>query len=1278
MFPVAFEQSQSGWVARGPGYRILLERGGAELAASEGRGHDSALRMEVVGARRDPAALPEIEVPGHRNYLMGSDPARWRTHVPLWERVRFRGVLDGVDVVYRGGGHRFEYDLAIAPGADAAAIEISFTGADGIRFDESGGLIMPTAAGDAIQHRPVAYQTIRGVRHEVTAKFRLKGTRVGFDLGDYDRSEPLIIDPVIDYATWFPGSVTTVAVDSTGAAYIAGQVNGGSVLPVTYNAYQKATPGSQAAETNFQLLYHLYVAKFSPDGSSLVYCTYLGGSGTDTAVALALDSSGNVVVGGITGSTDYPVTPGAYMTRNPGAYPISFVSKLSADGSQLLWSTLLPALGLTDVGLNGDGDVFALCSPLSRAVVTTPNAITTGDAYRWLGELDPAGARLVYATYVPGLQATSLSGGMAMRQDGTVWVGGTAPGINALATEACPATGLSPTPAAVVGIDPAGSKVIASLQIGGSLQTSGTGLQFDASGDLYLSGATCSPDFPGIDTSLVRFGNGINYAVAGFVVKLAAASDSPLWTVTTRGWPIQAAVDPSGNVAVLEPFNPAEYLHYYDASGNLLWTTQYTGPQGPALTMDSQGRIYVGSNAGGTSNAWESGQAYYNPYENNLPAQGLMRILPSGGSLAVFPQAVTEDAYTWGQAVSVFSTGGATLGAPFTVSTDTPWLQLVIKEEGNPVSPPGIATPLPNWPGTAFATISVDLDPTLPPGRYDGSFTVSSPTLTNSPVTVQVHAVMSNQFSPTIVMPSQIAIVDNYSVTSLLSYLPGIQSYQQYLLTVASSTPWIVPASNGEDAAVDGTALPAGLSTGHVTIAVAGDPGSPYAVTVFVIEGTQGNLWNGVASNLVAGPAILSFLAQAGDAPKHATVGIWQKAAYRTDFAAASEATWLTVSPPAGSAPGVLSVTADPGGLEPGSYTTHVDITSKQSANGGVRIPVTLTVQADVPFNVDPAAVAVRQTPVITPMPFTLSSAQQMTYVANTGNRTTGLTSVLSCSNGSGLTGSTPGQVSIQLAPCAYSPSGWGDLTFTTSNNDVREVPVAVMPYALYPLISTGGIVNGATFGFGPVAPGSIVAVFGIDLANSVSSNSAPLPFPRMPDIALNLFPAPNFDYPGVFYESAGQWNIQLPYALTPGTYWLQIGGSPFAVFTVAAVAPYVFTWGANHGSILNADNSLNTPARPAAAGSSIQVYLTGQGAVSPPVSTGMAAPPSPLSYVVAATTATIDGAPASVAFAGLAPGFVGLCQVNVGIPSGLPAGEHNLVIAIGGIKANQVVFDAN
>jgi uncharacterized protein (TIGR03437 family) len=547
-------------------------------------------------------------------------------------------------------------------------------------------------------------------------------------------------------------------------------------------------------------------------------------------------------------------------------------------------------------------------------------------------------------------------------------------------------------------------------------------------------------------------------------------------------------------------------------------------------------------------------------------------------------------------------------------------------------------------------------DGSLQPGTYDGTFTVTAPGMDNSPLTVPVHAVVGpggDAIPPWIVISGD-------GIHSLLNFGAGI--------TISSATPWIVPRPDGSDALIDESLLSAGMNTGYVTITTSGVGARSYQVTVYVIEGSYAGA---MPQDLAAGPSNLSFLAEAGDTPKHATVAVWPANPVRQSFTARVEAQWLAASPSAGSAPSTVALTADPSGLQPGTYTTHLDIVSDQAANGTVRIPVTLTVQSQVPFNVDPAGVGVWNVAGAVPptVQFDLTGDQPMTYQANASELFVyGIPP-----------GSTPGQLSIALGPCSACA---GDLELTTSGNDVRRVPVVEWSYpdVLFPLINAGGIVNDATFSQGPVAPGSIIAVFGTQLASS-EYVAAPgsLRYDTPPD-GPGFFPSDDDPF-GVFYRSPNQWNLQVPTTLAPGTYRLWIGTSGTsapAVFTVAPIAPYVFTWGANRGAVLNQDGSLNTPNHQAPAGSAIEVYLTGQGAVSPPVPTRQAAPASPLSYVSATTTATIDGVSASVPFAGLAPGFVGLCQVNVDIPGGLSPGQHKLVIDIAGVKTNEVNFDSN
>ncbi len=795
---------------------------------------------------------------------------------------------------------------------------------------------------------------------------------------------------------------------------------------------------------------------------------------------------------------------------------------------------------------------------------------------------------------------------------------------------------------------------------------------------MYLGGATCSQDFPGIDPTVFNpeYDN-----MAGFLVKLAAGSGTRMWTWSSMSPVWNVATDPAGNAAVtgprplasqpVPPPSPSSVLSYINASGALVWTTQGVlvtqgiGGVLPQLTLDSQGRIYAIAYAGGTAGAWESGPP---PTVPGVTPLVLTTIEPVAGELTTLPEAADLGPIIAAgdfPNVQVAATGGTVLPVGFTVGTSTPWLE---------IGPPGqagttqIVTPLPNWLGSTPANFRVGVT-TNTPGTYDGSFTITSPGFVNSPLTVPVHMVIPSPGGSA--LPPEVVIYPSANGGGLLGpYLfpsePGY-GYQEGNQTITSATSWIVPTPNGKDAVVDFSSLPSGINRGQVTVALAGDPNSPYQVTVLVVIADAG------PAGPNATPGTLALLAQPDDSPKHAGVAVWATLSVRQSFTAVSESSWLSVTPASGTLPQVLSITANPAGLQPGTYATHIDISANGTPNGGARIPVTLTIRNVVPFNVDPAAIAV-SLPAGFKLPgaqaedvtLTLSSSQPMTY--QTGN------AYLECEIAP-QNGTTPGMLTLAFDPALCGPGlvqlsqDAGHLGLVTSGGNAMDVPIAIVMPGLFPFIEPGGIVNGATFTPGPVAPASIVSIFGIDLAPSVYFASS-IPLDDSPPDG-----APSMAYvgdAGYFYLSPNQLNIQIP-SLPPGAYQLAIGSSPIVSFTVAAIAPYIFVWDGNRAVAQNQDYSLNQPSSPAAAGSAIMVYLTGQGAVDPPVEDRFAAPLEPLSKVTATATAAIDGQPANVLFAGLAPGLVGVGQVNVVLPDSLPPGEHQLVITIGGVNTNQV-----
>jgi len=797
-----------------------------------------------------------------------------------------------------------------------------------------------------------------------------------------------------------------------------------------------------------------------------------------------------------------------------------------------------------------------------------------------------------------------------------------------------------------VGIDATNSRVVGTTSIGGSGLDYGSGIAVDSQGNVYLAGSTCSPDFPGVEPSEVG-----PASVAAFVVKLAPGLGTRLLAWSAVGATAGFAVDSVGNFAVVRifgTFNPAYivYLDYIDPSGKLVWTTEGAVPVGPGLAMDAQGRIYTLTGWGGTPGAWQSsmGAVAY-----GLRSAALIRIEPRGGLLTVLPETI-DLTYPSGTGPLVAVAGGMALPAPFSVSTSTPWI-------GISNSGPAVVWPLPNWMSmTPPGYLSIEASSNLAPGTYDGSITITAPGYANSPLTVPVH--LTTPIPATYFPPDTVLFCEGTYLT-----LYQAQSGQ----TITTSTNWIDITPDGKTALVDCQALPAGVNEGQIGVSVLGDPSSPYTLAVTAVTGAFQPV------NPSAAPGSVSFLAKPGDSPKHATVALWRpggdEAGVRQRFTATSEASWLSVAPGVGAIPQVLALTADPSGLQTGTYQTHIDVTANQATNGGLRIPVNMTVQNSVPFNVDPAAVGLilpGYAPPGGPGPqiaLTLSSAQPVTY--NTSDESYTLCDVYP------QTGTAPGTLTLAFEPCSGEASAETEyLSIVTSNNNMAEVPIAILNPGLFPLIEPGGGVNGATFAPGPVAPGSIVSIFGVDLSASVYTATS-LPLAGAGGLQVSIYPYIEANF-RAFYESPQQWNVQVPFTFQGGTYQVAIGNSEFVNFTVAPTAPYVFIWNGNRAAALNADFTLNQPSNPAAAGSSIMVYLTGQGAVDPPVNDGAAAPARPLSKVIAATTATIDGQPAEVLFSGLAPGLVGAGQVNVGVPSNLPAGEHELVISIGGVNSNQ------
>src|SRR5438552_773176 len=286
--PLHFEANQGQthqdvrFLARGAGYSLFLTPTGAALTLTkqESSAHKPAvLRMTFAGANPDPRVTGLEELPGKANYFIGNDPAKWRTNVPTYAKVRYADLYPRIDLLYYGNQRQLEYDLVVRPGADPTRIVLDIQGADRLQVDAQGDLVLQTTVGPIRQRKPVIYQEVDGVRKDIPGGYVLKGEhQVGFKLAAYDASQALVIDPVLSYSTYLGGSGddggSGIAVDAAGNVYVTGETRSID-FPTTAGAFQTTFGGGPFGGGD------AFVTKLDPTGSALFYSTYLGGSDYD-------------------------------------------------------------------------------------------------------------------------------------------------------------------------------------------------------------------------------------------------------------------------------------------------------------------------------------------------------------------------------------------------------------------------------------------------------------------------------------------------------------------------------------------------------------------------------------------------------------------------------------------------------------------------------------------------------------------------------------------------------------------------------------------------------------------------------------------------------------------------------------------------------------------------------------------------------------------------------------------------------------------------------------
>ncbi|MGP4038682.1 DUF7948 domain-containing protein [Gracilibacillus sp. D59] len=584
------------------------------LPKESSKKHGTAFALQFINANKEVTIGGQKKLQGKVNYLKGNDPHKWYTNMSTYQETVYHEIWPNIDGVFRGENGKLKYEWVVQPGADPNDIQLGYKGIDDVSIDREGNLEINTPLGTFIDERPISYQIINGKKISIDTHYVIEQLENGlyhyrFEVEDYDSRYPLIIDPSLDYSTYLGGSSfdegLDIDVDSAGNAYVTGRTI--SLNFPTINAFQPT----------LNLNGDAFITKLSPDGSSLIFSTYLGGSGGDDGFGIAVDTVGSAYVTGQTSSTNFP-TQNAFQPAFAGSLD-AFVTKLSPDGSSLVFSTYLGGSSFdigNDITVDTAGNAFVTGRTFSNNFPTTPGTFQTiapgnGDAFVTKLSLD--GSSLIFSTYLGG-NSDDIGNGIAVDAIGSAYVTGITTSNNFPTLNAFQPTIAGSNDAFVTKLSPDGSSLVFSTYLGGGSADRGNGISVDNTGNIYVTGFTLSPNFP--------TQNPIQPALAGnfdaFITKMSPDGSSLVFSTYLGGSNydegFSIAVDNSSSVYVtgitLSSDFPTQdptqlalsgsedaFVTKLSPDGSSIVFSTYLGgssdDQGNGIALDNAGNAYV-------------------------------------------------------------------------------------------------------------------------------------------------------------------------------------------------------------------------------------------------------------------------------------------------------------------------------------------------------------------------------------------------------------------------------------------------------------------------------------------------------------------------------------------------------------------------------------------------------------------------------------------------------------------------------------------------------------
>lgn len=642
--PMRFEANvgqagtQAEYIVRGSGYNLFLTPNELVFSLSKGQPKAkpenlllspqvepaldepqkvSSFKMSWLGGNPNPKMQRGQALSGASNYFIGNDPAKWQTGVASYDKVVYQEAYNGIDLAVYGNQRELEYDWIIKAGADPNLIRLNFEGLQSLRITEQGALELKFEDGLITQHPPLIYQEREDSTHQtIEGSYRLLGSHeVGFTVGNYDHTRTLIIDPILVYSTFLGGNSVEVAqdivVDNAGNAYVTGYT--GSLNFPLQNPFQPTTTYAIKG----------FVTKLSPDGSELIYSTYLGGTIETRASSVAVDNSGCAYITGYTGPNFPLVNP---FQPSPGGGRDAFVAKLSADGSSLVYSSYLGGSNNewdenTKIVLDQQGNAYVAggTSSSNFPLVNAYQTSLAGSDDIFLTKISSNGSQILYSTYLGG-SYYEYGPGLAVGNNNEIYLSGTTnsadfPVLNAYQ----PIFGGGGTERDVflVKFDLNLNQIIYSTFLGGnSVDIAYGNPKVDNQGNVYLAGLTLSENFPVVnafdstkngtttDGFVTKFNpNGtalifstylggasydeirditINNLNEIYVIGLTASLDYPVVN------PFQATYYEAGTLNI--------YISKFNASGNALTFSSYLGTAADSYLVNSLGLVLDANN----------------------------------------------------------------------------------------------------------------------------------------------------------------------------------------------------------------------------------------------------------------------------------------------------------------------------------------------------------------------------------------------------------------------------------------------------------------------------------------------------------------------------------------------------------------------------------------------------------------------------------------------------------------------------------------------------------